>query len=55
MIPKTFAKGFVPATASNGANGVVIEEMNFTFPDFKGTKENAKTMFDVFVTELKKR
>ena len=35
MIPKTFAKGFVPTTASNGANGIVIEEMNFTFPDFK--------------------
>lgn len=55
MIPKTFAKGFVPASTSSGTSGVVIEEMTFNFPDFKGTKENAKTMFDVFVTELKKR
>ena len=55
MIPKTFANGFQQTIASNGASGITIEEMNFTFPDFKGTKENAKTMFDVFVTELKKR
>ena len=55
MIPKTFANGFQQTIASNGTNGITIEEMNFTFPDFKGTKENAKTMFDVFVTELKKR
>ena len=54
MIPKFKANQSTPQLAGNGGQNITIENMEFKFDKFKGTREDANNMVDTFITRLKK-